>query len=144
MILPDVNVLVYAFREGAAGHPEYSEWLTDLVNGSDDLALLDTVLTGFVRVVTNRRIADPPAPVPRALEFVRDLRTARRACWLVPGDAVWERLGELTQDRAVSGNWIPDAYIAATAIANGARLATADRGFARFPGLRWFDPVDSR
>lgn len=141
MILPDVNVLVYAFREGEHDHRVYSDWLVGLISGEDELALLDTVLAGFVRVVTNARVSDPPASLSRALGFVEDLRTARRVRWLMPGNAVWEHLGAFAmKDRGIAGNRVPDAYIAASAIVNGAQLATADRGFARFPELRWFDP----
>jgi toxin-antitoxin system PIN domain toxin len=144
MILPDINVLVYAFREGERNSAKYREWLTDLISGSDELALLDTVLAGFVRVVTNPKIADPPAPTARALAFVEDLRTAPKARWLHPGSSVWEAFSSLaSQDRAVSGSFVPDAYIAANAIVHGALLATADRSFGRFHGLRWFDPADA-
>ncbi|MCX5042174.1 PIN domain-containing protein [Aldersonia sp. NBC_00410] len=142
MILPDVNVLVYAFREGAENHREYTDWLTDLLSGADELALVDAVLAGFVRIVTHPRISQPPASTSLALDFVADLRKARRAVWLPPTTAVWEQFAELSRrDRAIGGNLVPDAYLAATAIVHGAEIATADRGFARFPGLRWFDPM---
>ncbi|HEY5858421.1 MAG TPA: TA system VapC family ribonuclease toxin [Aldersonia sp.] len=143
MILLDVNVLVHAFREGSQHHQQYVDWLTDLVSGTDELALSDLVVSGFVRIVTHPRICRPPAPTDRALAFVADLRRARRVTWLNPSDAVWEQFGELArQDRAIRANLVPDAYLAATAIVNGAKLATADHGFARFPGLRWFDPTE--
>lgn len=145
MILPDINVLVYAFREGEQHSARYKEWLVDLVSGADELALLDSVLAGFVRVVTNPRIAAPPASTARALAFVEDLRTAPKSRWLNPGGSVWETFSSLaSQDRSVGGsNLVPDAYIAANAIVHGAALATADRSFARFRGLRWFDPADA-
>lgn len=142
MILPDVNVLVHAFREGAENHREYADWLTDLLSGADELALVDSVIAGFVRVVTNPRISRPPASTALALEFVSGLRNARRAVWLPPTAAVWDQFAELAHhDRAIGGNLVPDAYLAATAIVHGAELATADRGFGRFPKLRWFDPM---
>lgn len=142
MILPDVNVLVYAFREGAQDHRHYADWLAGIVAGADELALVDTVLLGFVRVVTNPRIADPPAETARALAFVRVLREAPRSAWLGSGKAVWEHLQVLAdEDRHIAGNLLPDAYLAAVALAHNATVATADRGFARFPGIRWFDPA---
>lgn len=142
MILPDVNVLVYAFRREAEGHEHYATWLAEVVAGGDEIALHDHALTGFVRIVTNPRIVPAPAPTALALEFVARLRRARRARWLAAGPASWSRLGELAdRDRGITGNVVPDAYLAATALAHGCRLATADRGFARFPGLDWFDPA---
>jgi toxin-antitoxin system PIN domain toxin len=151
VILPDVNVLVYAFREGEEKSAKYQAWLTDLVCGADELALLDSVLTGFVRVVTDVRIADPPATMPRALSFIADLRAAAKPRWLQPGPSVWETFDSLvsqdrmvrgSHDRSVNGHRVPDAWIAANAIVHGAVLATADRAFDRFHGLRWFDPAD--
>jgi len=142
VILPDVNVLVYAFRQESVQHTAYADWLTRLVAGEDELALNDQVLGGFLRIVTSRRIYADPAPTATALAFVDALRAARRARWLPAGDAAWERLGSLVAtDRQIAGNLVPDAVLAAVALAHGCRLATADRGFARFPALRFFDPA---
>ncbi|MGH3995545.1 MAG: TA system VapC family ribonuclease toxin [Pseudonocardiaceae bacterium] len=142
MILPDVNVLVYAFRREAEHHERYATWLTHLVAGSDELALHDTVLAGVARLVTNPRIFPDPAPMPAALDFLARIRAARRAHWLAPGDATWTELDHLAQqDRGLRGNLVPDALLAALARTHGCRIATADRGFARFPGVRSFDPA---
>jgi toxin-antitoxin system PIN domain toxin len=142
LILPDVNVLVYAFRREALRHEQYAAWLADVVAGEDELALHDTSLSGFVRIVTNPRVVPTPAPTPLALEFVTRLRAARRSRWVGSSDPSWTRLGRLVQaDRGLAGNLVPDAHLAALALAHGCRVATADRGFARFPGLDWFDPA---
>jgi uncharacterized protein len=142
MILPDVNTLVYAYRAESAQHPEYAAWVNDIANGSDDLALVDEVLISFVRIVSNPRIYDEPAPTADALGFVDALRRAHRAHRLTETDATWRRLEHLVgADHAVRGNLVPDAWLASLAIAHGCRLATADRGMARFEGLNWFIPV---
>lgn len=142
MILPDVNVLVCAFRREEPRFPTYSSWLHGVVNGSDELALHDPVLAGFVRVVTNRRIVAVPAPTSLALDFVGRLLTARRARWVSAGTQTWSVLGRLVDgDRGIGGDRLPDAHLAAVALAHGCRIATADRGFARYPGLRYFDPA---
>lgn len=142
MILPDVNVLVYAFRREAADHERYADWLSRVVAGEDELALHDLPLSGFVRVVTNARIMSTPAPLEQTLEFVQRLIGAPRARWVPAGALAWTRLASIvTADRGIAGNLVPDAYLAAVAMAHGCRLATADRGFARFPGLAWFDPA---
>lgn len=110
--------------------------------GADALALHDHALLGVVRIVTNPRIMPKPAPIPLALEFVARLHAARRARWLPSGPAPWRRMSELADhDRGITGNLVPDAYLAALALTHGCRLATADRGFARFPNLDWFDPA---
>lgn len=141
VIVTDVNVLVYAFDEASTDHARYASWLAEVAGGADALALVDTVLFGFVRVVTHPKIFDDPAPTVAALEFVQALIDSPSGTWLGSNRATWEAFTTIAQgDRAVRGNYVPDAYLASVAIANGARLATADRGFARYPGLDWFDP----
>jgi len=142
VILPDVNVLVYAFRREAHGHDRYASWLAEMVRGAEELALVDAPLIGFLRIVTNRRVFATPAPADLALDFVTRLRNGARARWLPTGAPSWDRLDQLVaRDRGIVGNLVPDAHLAALALAHGCRLATADRGFARFPGLDWFDPA---
>lgn len=142
MIVPDVNVLIYAFRTEAEHHEHHKAWLDDLAAGSDDIGLVETVLLGFLRIVTNPRAFSTPAPTSVALEFVAALRSGPRARKLSPVDATWTRFAELVAaDPQVRGNLIPDAWLAANALAHGGRVATADRGFARFAGLDFFDPV---
>ncbi|MGH9130808.1 MAG: TA system VapC family ribonuclease toxin [Acidimicrobiales bacterium] len=142
MILPDVNVLVYAFRREALDHDRYASWLSTVIAGSE-LALVETVLLGLVRIVTNPRIMADPAPAPVALKFVDALLAAPRARQLVPTAATWDRFRSIvTRDEQVRGILVPDAWLAALALSHGCRLATADRGFARFEGLAWFIPVE--
>jgi toxin-antitoxin system PIN domain toxin len=142
VILPDVNILVYAYRREAEDHDAYAAWLTTLVAGQDELALADHCLTGFLRIVTNPRIFADPAPTAEARTFLDRLRGARRGRPVAATPATWDTLaGQIAQDRGIRGNLVPDAYLAALAISHGCRLATADRGFARFAGLQFFDPI---
>ena len=142
MILPDVNVLVFAFRRESPQHEEYARWLTHVVGGTEEIGLHEVPLAGFVRIVTNPRIFDRPAPTGIALDFAHRLVTAPRARWLPPSGTTWARFEALARgDAGVSGNLVPDALLASLAVAHGCRLATGDRGFARFPDLDWFDPV---
>lgn len=142
MILPDVNVLVYAFRREAADHDRYASWLSAALVRSE-LALVETVLLGMIRIVTSPRIMAEPAPTPLALRFVDALLAAPRARRLAPTKATWERLQDIAaRDERVRGPLVPDAWLAALALSHGCRLATADRGFARFEGLDWFVPVE--
>ena len=141
MIVPDVNVLVHAFRADAPEHEQYASWLNRALQ-EESIGIADVILSGFLRVVTHSRITTAPAPIERAMEFAERLAEAPRATWLTQGAPVWKRLGDLTDDDpGIRGNLVPDAYIAALCLSNGAQLATRDRGFARFPGLRWFDPA---
>jgi hypothetical protein len=142
VILPEVNVLVYAFRREAERHEDYAGWLSGLLSGPEEPAYTEATLTGFLRIVTNPRIMAAPAPLPHALRFTDVLRTAPRARLLTAQRATWDQLAEWAAgDRGLRGNLVPDAWLAALARTHGARLATADRGFARYPGVDWFVPV---
>lgn len=145
MILPDVNLLVFAFRADADEHGAASAWLADALAASEGIALHDAVLSGFVRIVTHPRIMHEPAPTSIAADFVTALVAAPTTRWLPQDGAVWRRFAALsTQDAGIRGNLVPDALLASLCLTHGARLATHDRGFARFDGLRWFDPLAGR
>lgn len=91
---------------------------------------------------TAPRIVSQPAPTADALGFVDAVRRASRARWLSANSSTWDALARIVVgDPMVRANLAPDAWLAALAISNGCRLATADRGFARFDGLDWFDPA---
>lgn len=142
MILADVNVLVYGFDEEATRHELYRNWLAQTLASDESFGLVDAVLAGFVRIVTSPRIYDRPASALEALDFVDALVQGARTSWISSNGSTWKTLGTLAEgDAGIRGERVPDAYLSALAIANGARLATADRGFARYKGLSWFDPA---
>jgi uncharacterized protein len=144
VIIPDVNTLVYAYRREAVEHDRYADWLAHVVAGEAELGLVDSSLSGFVRIVNNPRIVADPAPTTHALEFVRRLQAGRRVRSVASTTATWAVLADLAaEDRGIRANLVPDAYLAALAISHRARLATADRGFGRFKELDFFDPVAS-
>jgi toxin-antitoxin system PIN domain toxin len=141
VIIADVNVLIYAFDEQARRHEQYRNWVTSVLVDGETCGLVDTVLAGFVRIVTNPLTFSDPTPTPHALEFVEALISAPSATWLHSNRPVWDRLALFAaHDAGIKGTVVPDAYLAAVAVSNGARLATADRGFSRYPNLDWFDP----
>jgi len=143
VILPDVNVLIYAFHEQADQHQVYAGWLNNARYEGEELLFPDSVLLGFLRIVTSPRIYDLPAPIDQALAFASALRRGRRARVVEDLGSVWSAFDRLVaRDRQIKGNLVPDAYIAAVAISHKARVATRDRGFSRFSGLSWFDPAE--
>lgn len=142
MILPDVNVLVYAFREDAEDHKAYRGWLEEVVSRDETFALADAVLSGFLRVVTHPRVFREPAPVKRAVAFVEALRGQDNCVVLAPGRRHWEIFTGLCVEAHATGNLIPDAFLAALAIEAGCEWITTDRDYARFPGLRWRHPLE--
>lgn len=142
MILPDVNVLVYAFHADSVDHATYARWLADVIDGPEELLLPDAVLVGCLRIVTDPRIFSAPATPRAAMDFVEALRRRRRSRGVDDHGSVWSVLiGLIEGDRQLGGRLVPDAYLAAVALSHRARIATRDRGFGRFPELRSFDPA---
>ena len=142
MLLPDVNVLVYAFRREHPQHAAYRQWLEGLVNGPEAYGLAEIVLAGFVRVVTHLRVFQHPDSVESALGFTDQLRSRPNCVLIVPGRRHWSLFSDLCRQANAKGNLIPDAYLAALAIESGCEWITTDRDYARFPGLKWRDPLE--
>jgi toxin-antitoxin system PIN domain toxin len=137
MQLPDVNVLVNAFLESAPAHDRDRRWLEATVNGPSRFGMSELVVSGFVRIVTHPRIQRIPTPPNVALEFVSRVLSSPRCVRIRPGDRHLPLFHQLVAEVGATGNTVPDAFHAALAIESGSTWITNDRGFARFPGLRW-------
>jgi hypothetical protein len=142
MLLPDVNVLVYAHRRDAPDHERHLAWLEGTINGDEAYGLADLVLSGFLRVVTHPRVFSPPSSLDDALAFAEALRSRPNCVPVAPGPRHWGLFASLCRRAGAKGNLVPDAYLAALAIESGSEWITTERGFARFPGLRWRHPLD--
>ena len=141
MVLPDVNVLVYAHREDAANHVACREWLEGVVNGDQTYAVSDLVLSGFVRVVTHPKVFKRPSNIADAFTFAEQLRDQPNCVRVEPGPRHWELFRRLCLEIGVKGNLVPDAYLAAMAIESGCEWISTDHDFSRFKGLRWRHPL---
>src|SRR5918995_351856 len=104
MVLPDVNILVYAFREDAVDHGNFRSWLEGLINSDEAYGIADLVLGGFLRIVTNPRAFKFPTPMAEALTFVERLRNAPNCVLLAPGSRHWEIFRGLCESGGVRGN----------------------------------------
>jgi len=142
VILCDVNVLVSAHKEGADRHDEYRAWLEDALNGDEAFGVSDLVLSSVLRIVTHPRVFDPPSTWDRARGFADAVRSAPNGVPIAPGPRHWQIFTELGDKSGVRGNLVPDAYLAALAIESGSEWITADRGFARYPDLRFRHPLE--
>jgi hypothetical protein len=141
MILPDVNVLVYAHREDAVDHLRYRQWLESVLQSGQPYGMSDHVLSGFLRVVTHPRVFTPPSPIAAALEFVRQLREQPNCRIIAPGVRHWAIFTGLCQSQTAAGNLIPDLWFAALAIESGCEWITTDRDYRQIPGLHWQHPL---
>jgi toxin-antitoxin system PIN domain toxin len=141
MILPDVNVLVYAHREDAVDHARYRKWLEETIRSGEHYAISDHALSGFLRIVTHPRIFTTPSPIRSALDFVQEVRSQPNCRLMVPGNRHWQIFADLCQTLPAVGNLIPDVWFAALAIESDCEWITTDADYKKFPGLRSRHPL---
>lgn len=142
MLLLDVNILVQVHREDADRHGEIWEWMIAALQGPAGVAVSDLALSGCLRIITHPRVFKEPTPISEAIEFVEDFRARDEVHILAPGPDHWRIFTRLCQQGDAVGNLIPDAFHAALALESGCEWISMDRGFSRFPGLRWRHPLD--
>ena len=137
MILPDVNVLIHAFRSDSSDHRLCRRWLNEVVNGDSRYGLSPQVLSGVIRVTTHPRVFSRPSSLDEAIDFC-DVLLARAHCVLIqPGTEHWTIFSRLCKQADARGNLVPDAWYAALAIESGCEWITLDRDYSRFVGLKW-------
>jgi toxin-antitoxin system PIN domain toxin len=136
MLLVDTNVLINAHRPEAWRHQEYLGWLEDMINGPQPYAVSDFAIAGMIRIVTNPRIFADPTPADIALDFAERIRSQPHAIVVAPGARFWAIFTELCREANVRGDHVPDAYLAAC------EFVTDDKGFRKFSGLRWRQPLN--
>jgi toxin-antitoxin system PIN domain toxin len=142
MKLIDVNVLVQVHREDADRHLEVKAWLEEAMEQACGVAVSDLVLSGFLRIVTHPKVFKDPSPLSVALEFIEDFRGRDEVHVLSPSSGHWEIFTDLCRKTDAKGNHVPDAYHAALALETGCEWISMDRGFSRYPGLRWSLPLN--
>jgi toxin-antitoxin system PIN domain toxin len=140
VILPDVNVLVHAFRADSADHSRCHAWLEGVVRGATRFGMSPQVLSGVVRVVTHPRVFRQPSSLDEVLAFCELLLAQPHCVAVQPGEDHWAIFTRLCRDGDARGNLVPDAWLAALAIESGCEWVTLDRDYARFPGLKWRAP----
>jgi uncharacterized protein len=140
VILPDVNVLLYAFRRDSREHSRHREWLHSIVNGPSAYGISPQVLASLLRVSTHPRIFVMPSRLDEAIAFSRALMEPRHCQLVQPGVRHWSIFADLCLQAQATGNLVQDAWLAALAVEHGCEWITHDRDFARFPGLRWRPP----
>ena len=132
-MLPDVNLLVAAFRKDHVQHAVAAQWLTQAFASASNGQLLRLpvgVLSSFLRLATNAKIFPTPTPVDQAVDFVDWLLEHPNAI-VVERSQEWPRLRKMVLDKGLAGNQIPDAQLAALAISLGEPFVTFDKGFRK-------------
>ncbi len=140
MILVDANLLVYSHVSSLPQHEAARRWLDGRLSGRTRVGLPWESLLAFVRLVTNPRVFERPQPVRSAWAQVEAWLDAGPSWLPVPTDRHREVLSDLIQGATRPG-LVADSHLAALAIEHGLVLQTTDGDFARFPGLRWQNPL---
>ena len=143
MILPDVNVLLYAFRRDAPHHAQSRSWLDRVIEGDARFGLSPLALAAVVRVATNVRAFQVPSAAEDAFGYCGDLLGQPHCQVVEPGSRHWAIFQRLCIETDTRGRRVTDAWYAALAIEWGCEWITFDRDFARFPGLKWSVPPPS-
>jgi hypothetical protein len=144
MLIPDVNILVYAYDSTSPHLERARAWWETTLQQPRIVGLPWATSIGFIRVITNRGIWDKPLPPKDAIAIVRTWLDHPRVRIVTPGERHAEILFDLLLELGIAGNLTSDAHLAALAIEHQAELVSTDTDFARFPGLRWFNPLAVR
>jgi toxin-antitoxin system PIN domain toxin len=141
VILVDANLLIYAYHPRAEQHEKSRLWLENVLSGPDLVRFAWLTLWAFLRISTNSRIFEHPLSAGEAAEAMSSWLAQPAAGILEPGERHLEILRALVRDGQASGPLVSDAALAAIAVEHGATLFTTDRDFARFPQLKWTNPL---
>jgi len=141
MIIPDVNLLIFAHNEAAPFHAPARRWWQELMAGDSTVALPWAVLFGFIRLVTHPSVLESPVAPAAALDRVQGWLEQPNALILDPGPRHLTIVRGLFEATSVAGRLTTDTHLAALAIEHQCEIHSADSDFSRFPGLRWHNPL---
>ena len=140
MILADVNVLIYAFRQDTPHHDVCKPWLDAVVLGDARFGMSLLALSAVARITTNPKIFKRPSSTEEVFAYC-DALVGQPHCEIVrPGPRHWPIFKRTCLEARALGPLVADAWFAALAIEHGCTWITYDRDYARFPGLDWREP----
>jgi toxin-antitoxin system PIN domain toxin len=142
VIVVDANLLFYAYGSASPHHHRASSWLEEVLSGSEAVGLPWQTVAAFIRIATDHRVPGYRRSPEEVMQTVEQWLERPQVRMLVPGDRYLSLFRRLVIEGKASGPLISDAEIAALTIENQGVLHTADRDFARFPGLRWLNPLN--
>ena len=144
MIFVDANILLYAEDELSPLHEEARLWWDKQLSGSSPVCLCWTVISAYIRIGTNSRVFKYPLSLTQAYDRVQSWLGQPCVRIVTPTQRHWSVFGELLLNGQAAANLVTDAHLAALAIQHGCELNSTDSDFARFPGLRWTNPLKKR
>ena len=142
MTILDAGILLYAYNADAPQQKIIARWLAQLLDSTEIIGLPLVTIWAFLRICTNPRVWDNALPAKKAFAIVREWLAQPAVILLQPGPRHWELLEPIVLEHNATGPLATHAVLACLAIENGALLASTDRQFSRFKGLRWINPLD--
>ena len=142
MIVLDANILLYAYDADSEKHAKARAWIEQVFSDGTPVGLPWQSVAAFLRVVTNTRLPGKRFTAAEAGEIVDQWLDQPNVRPLPPGDQHWTLFRQMLVDGQARGPLVTDAQLAALTIEYGGILHTTDRDFARFPGLRWRNPLE--
>jgi toxin-antitoxin system PIN domain toxin len=144
VILPDANLLIYSTNRDSPEYRAAKRWLDASLAGGHGILLGWVVILAFLRITTNKRIFDRPLSIESAWSVVQGWLGHPLVSIAHPGPEHARILQQLLVAARATGDLITDAHLAALAIEHDAEVCSVDRDFARFPNLRWRNPLEQR
>jgi uncharacterized protein len=141
VIVLDANILLYAYDGLSSHHAKARTWVEQAFSGAEVIGLPWQTISAFLRIVTNPRFPGERFTLPEAIEIADQWLEQPNTRLLAPGDDHWRLFRQAAVEGQAAGPLISDAHLAALTIEYGGVLHTTDRDFARFPGLRWVNPL---
>jgi toxin-antitoxin system PIN domain toxin len=141
VIVPDLNLLIYASDGRAQHHAAAHAWWSECLNGRERIGLAWSVALGYLRIVTSPRVMERPLPIGEAQADVTFWLSRRNVVMIEPTSRHLEILTGLLEPIGVGGNLVQDAHLAALAVEHGGDVHSADGDFARFSGVRYRNPL---
>jgi uncharacterized protein len=143
VIVPDINLLVYAYSRDAPHHAPARAWWEDTLSSDEPVGMPWATALGFVRLVTHRAVLTIPIEPREAIEHLRSWYARSNVSVLEPGPRHLDLLNHLFAALGTAGRLTTDTHLAALAIEHQGELCSNDTDFARFPGLRWRNPLSA-
>ena len=141
MIVPDVNMLIFAYNEDSPDHEQARIWWQDLSSSDEAVGIPWVVSSGFMRLMTNPRSLRRPLGAAEAVDLVSEWFRFPHITPINPGERHLIHLRYLLDTVGMGANLVTDAHIAAIAIEYDAIVHTNDSDFARFPGVHCHFPL---
>jgi len=140
MILPDVNMLLYAYDKGSKSHRAAARWLENILS-DDEVVFSWHTITGFLRIITHPSALANPTTIEKAVSIVDSWLQLENTHLIALEKKNWPLFSSVLIEGQATGNLVMDAHLAATAVSCGAKVASSDRDFLRFPNVAVIDPL---